>query len=69
MLKSNLVHQGAELAYLLRHGPEFRAVRREHALREVVSEFHEDHPDCTKASRQKLVGPPDPEKVVERSRK
>ena len=32
--KSNLVHQGAELAYLLRHDPEFRAVRREH-LREV----------------------------------
>jgi phosphoserine phosphatase len=32
--KSNLVHQGAELAYLLRHDPEFRAVRRQH-LREV----------------------------------
>jgi len=32
--KSNLVHQGAELAYLLRHDPEFRAVRREH-LREA----------------------------------
>ena len=32
--KSNLVHQGAELAYLLRHDPEFRVVRREH-LREV----------------------------------
>ena len=32
--KSNLVGQGAELAYLLRHDPEFRAVRQEH-LREV----------------------------------
>jgi phosphoserine phosphatase len=30
LAKSNLVHQGAELAYLLRHDPEFRAVRREH---------------------------------------
>jgi HAD superfamily phosphoserine phosphatase-like hydrolase len=27
---SNLVHQGAELPYLLRHDPEFRSVRREH---------------------------------------
>ena len=27
--QSNLVHQGAELAYLLRHDPEFRSVRRE----------------------------------------
>ncbi len=26
----NLVQQGAELAYLLRHDPEFRSVRREH---------------------------------------
>jgi phosphoserine phosphatase len=34
LAKSNLVHQGAELAYLLRHDPEFRAVRRAH-LREV----------------------------------
>ena len=34
LAKSNLVHQGAELAYLLRHDPEFRAVRSEH-LREV----------------------------------
>ena len=34
LAKSNLVHQGAELAYLLRHDPEFRAVHREH-LREV----------------------------------
>jgi hypothetical protein len=34
LAKSNLVHQGAELAYLLRHDPEFRGVRREH-LREV----------------------------------
>jgi HAD superfamily phosphoserine phosphatase-like hydrolase len=27
---SNLVHQGGELAYLIRHDPEFRSVRREH---------------------------------------
>src|SRR5215470_2940617 len=27
---SNLVQQGAELAYLIRHDPEFRGVRREH---------------------------------------
>jgi phosphoserine phosphatase len=27
---SNLVHQGGELAYLIRHDPEFRGVRREH---------------------------------------
>lgn len=27
---SNLVQQGAELAYLIRHDPEFRPVRREH---------------------------------------
>jgi hypothetical protein len=30
LAKSNLVHQGAELAYLLRHDPHFRGVRREH---------------------------------------
>ena len=28
----NLVQQGAELAYLLRHDPEYRGVRREHLL-------------------------------------
>lgn len=28
----NLVQQGAELAYLLRHDPEFRTVRREHLI-------------------------------------
>jgi len=28
----NLVQQGAELAYLLRHDPEFRCVRREHLI-------------------------------------
>jgi hypothetical protein len=38
LAKSNLVHQGAELAYLLRHDPEFRGVRREH-LREVANEY------------------------------
>ena len=30
LARSNLVQQGAELAYLLRHDPEFRGVRREH---------------------------------------
>jgi 2-hydroxy-3-keto-5-methylthiopentenyl-1-phosphate phosphatase len=29
---TNLVQQGAELAYLLRHDPEFRSVRREHLI-------------------------------------
>jgi phosphoserine phosphatase len=29
LAKSNLVQQGAELAYLLRHDPEFRSVRKE----------------------------------------
>lgn len=30
--RSNLVHQGGELAYLIRHDPEFRGVRREHLI-------------------------------------
>lgn len=30
--RSNLVQQGAELAYLLRHDPQFRTVRREHLV-------------------------------------
>jgi HAD superfamily phosphoserine phosphatase-like hydrolase len=30
LAQSNLVQQGAELAYLIRHDPEFRGVRREH---------------------------------------
>jgi phosphoserine phosphatase len=30
LARTNLVHQGAELAYLIRHDPEFRGVRREH---------------------------------------
>ncbi len=30
--RSTLVNQGAELAYLLRHDPEFRSVRREHLI-------------------------------------
>ncbi len=30
--RSNLVQQGAELAYLLRHDPQFRSVRREHLI-------------------------------------
>jgi len=32
LAKSNLVQQGAELAYLLRHDPEFRSVRKEHLI-------------------------------------
>ncbi|HEX4153930.1 MAG TPA: HAD-IB family phosphatase [Steroidobacteraceae bacterium] len=34
LARSNLVQQGGELAYLIRHDPEFRSVRREH-LRET----------------------------------
>lgn len=30
LARTNLVHQGAELCYLIRHDPEFRGVRREH---------------------------------------
>jgi HAD superfamily phosphoserine phosphatase-like hydrolase len=30
LASSNLVHQGGELAYLIRHDPAFRGVRREH---------------------------------------
>src|SRR5258708_36191591 len=29
---SNLVQQGGELAYLIRHDPQFRGVRREHLI-------------------------------------
>lgn len=32
LAQSNLVQQGAELAYLLRHDPELRTVRREHLI-------------------------------------
>jgi len=32
LAQTNLVQPGAELAYLLRHDPEFRAVRREHLV-------------------------------------
>ena len=32
LARTNLVHQGAELAYLLRHDPEFRTVRRDHLI-------------------------------------
>ena len=32
LTRSNLLHQGAELAYLLRHDPEFRSVRRDHLV-------------------------------------
>jgi phosphoserine phosphatase len=32
LARSNLVQQGAELAYLIRHDPDFRGVRREHLL-------------------------------------
>src|SRR5205807_8432800 len=30
--RTNLVQQGGELAYLLRHDPDYRAVRREHVI-------------------------------------
>src|SRR5277367_6868709 len=30
--RTNLVQQGGELAYLIRHDPEFRGVRREHLV-------------------------------------
>jgi phosphoserine phosphatase len=33
LARSNLVQQGGELAYLIRHDPEFRGVRHEHLLR------------------------------------
>ena len=33
LARTNLVHQGAELAYLLRHDPEYRTVRREHLIK------------------------------------
>ena len=32
LARSNLVQQGGELAYLIRHDPEFRRVRREHLV-------------------------------------
>jgi HAD superfamily phosphoserine phosphatase-like hydrolase len=32
LARSNLVQQGAELAYLIRHDPQFRGVRREHLV-------------------------------------
>jgi phosphoserine phosphatase len=32
LARSNLVQQGGELAYLIRHDPDFRGVRREHLL-------------------------------------
>jgi 2-hydroxy-3-keto-5-methylthiopentenyl-1-phosphate phosphatase len=32
LARSNLVQQGGELAYLIRHDPEFRQVRREHLV-------------------------------------
>src|ERR1700723_3410871 len=32
LARINLVQQGGELAYLIRHDPEFRGVRREHLI-------------------------------------
>lgn len=32
LARSNLIQQGGELAYLIRHDPEFRGVRREHLV-------------------------------------
>ncbi len=40
--RTNLVQQGGELAYLLRHDPEFRSVRKEH-LREVGKRIRLKH--------------------------
>jgi hypothetical protein len=33
LARSNLIQQGGELAYLIRHDPQFRGVRREHLWR------------------------------------
>src|ERR1051325_8329291 len=35
---SNLVHQGGELAYLIRHDPEVRGVRKEHLIEAAPKE-------------------------------
>src|ERR1700755_1417056 len=32
LARSNLVQQGGELAYLIRHDPDFRGVRRQHLI-------------------------------------
>src|ERR687894_3227101 len=32
LARTNLVQQGGELAYLIRHDPEFRGIRREHLI-------------------------------------
>src|ERR671926_1719351 len=32
LARSNLIQQGGELAYLIRHDPDFRGVRREHLI-------------------------------------
>jgi hypothetical protein len=32
LARSNLVQQGGELTYLIRHDPDFRGVRREHLI-------------------------------------
>ena len=45
LARTNLVQQGAELAYLLRHDPEFRIARREHLIeagRRVRLKHHVD---------------------------
>jgi len=39
LARTNLVHQGAELAYLIRHDPDFRGVRRDHLV-EVGRRVH-----------------------------
>ncbi len=35
LAQSNLVQQGGELAYLIRHDPEFRGIRREHLVEAI----------------------------------
>lgn len=42
LASTHLVQQGAELTYLLRHDPEFRAVRREHLV-EAGKQVHLKH--------------------------
>src|ERR1700760_3689460 len=32
LARSNLVQQGGELAYLIRHDPDFRGIRRQHLI-------------------------------------
>jgi len=57
LARSNLVQQGGELAYLIRHDPDFRGVRREH-LREAGRRVRlkSDLPALVKFLEQGLEG-------------